>query len=190
MIAATLSSPRHSAIAVAAFLGVLIGTIVWSIMLDDRDLQSQFELKGQVMDRLRAQTGVTSRSDGPARFLATDMVIAAPTDTLAASDLQKKVLEFLEKAGGSVHSIQAEITHEVAEDGLRRLNAQITFDSSAQTLQKVLFSLETAVPFIFVDSLNVQPMPASASSTNVGARIRVTLVASSYWKSLPTATKP
>jgi Type II secretion system (T2SS), protein M subtype b len=190
MIATPLSSPRQSLVALTAFLGVLIGTVVWSIMLDNSGLQSQFELKSQMMDRLRAPTGVGSRNNGSARFLAADMVNAASTDTLAASGLHKRILAFLDEAGGSVHSIQAEVTNDVVEGGLRRLNAQITFDSSVETLQKLLFALETAVPFIFVDSLVVQPVLASTTSTNVGDRLRVTLVASSYWKASATATKP
>jgi len=118
------------------------------------------------------------------------MVISAPTDTLAASELHKKVLEFLDDAGGSVHSIQAEVTNEVVDDGLRRLTVQTTFDSSTSALQKVLFGLETAVPFIFVDSMVVQPTTTSAAGTNVGDRLRTTLVVSSYWKALAATTKP
>jgi hypothetical protein len=190
MIATALSSPRQSLIAVGAFFGILVGTIAWTIVLDNGDLQSQFELKTQVMDRLRVQTAVTSPSDGSARFLAADMVIAAPSDTLAASDLHKKILKALDDAGGTVHSIQAEVTNGVAEDGLRRLNVQATFDSSGETLQEVLFVLETAVPFIFVDSMVVQSAPTAASSTLVGERLRVTLVATSYWKAPAGAAKP
>jgi len=184
--------PRQSLISVAAFLGILLATIAWGVnsMLVNNDLQSQFELKSQLMDRLRAQSGVASRNGGSARFLMSDMVISAPTDTLAASELHKKVLEFLDGAGGSVHSIQAEVTNEVVDDGLRRLTVQTTFDSSTGALQKVLFELETAVPFIFVDSMVVQPTTASAAGTNVGDRLRITLVVSSYWKALAATTKP
>ena len=189
MTAATLPASRQSIIAVTAFLGLLLATIVWAaaFSLMNKDLQSDFEAKSIVMERLRAQPGVSSRN-GSARFSANDMVMAAPTETLAASELQKMILAFVDEAGGAVHSIQAEVGNDVVADGLKHLNAQATFDSSVDALQKALFAIENAVPFIFVDSLVVQPALTSASS-NTDDRLKVTLVVSSYWKSFAAAVK-
>jgi len=62
--------PRQSMISVAAFLGILLATIAWGVnsMLVNNELQGQFELKSQLMDRLRAQSGVASRNGGSAVF--------------------------------------------------------------------------------------------------------------------------
>lgn len=78
-------------------------------------------------------------------------VISAPTETLAASELHRRILATLEGSGGAVHSIQAEATTDSIGEGLRRLNAQVAFDSSMESLQKILFRLETATPFVFVE---------------------------------------
>ena len=69
---------------------------------------------------------------------------------------------------------------------MRRLNAQITFDGSIGALQRVLFDLETAKPYVFIDSLNVQPTSAAARGPELGETLRVTLAASSYWKNFET----
>jgi len=172
------------------FIGLLLATIAWGIssVFINANLQNEFETKSRIMDSLRVQP-VVSRNFGADRFSAAEVVIAAPTDTLAASELHKKVLASVEDEGGIVHSIQAEVTNEVTGEGLRRINAQITFDSAMETVQKALFALESSVPFVFVDSITLQPAPTSATSGNVGDRLRVSLVVSSYWKTLDPPTK-
>jgi hypothetical protein len=146
------------------------------------DLQSQFDTKSSILDNLKgiALPNVSGKGESAATRLA---VISAPTETVAASELQKNILTSLEETGGSVRSIQAEATADAIGDGLRRLNAQTTFDSSMDSLQKILFELETALPFIFINSIVVQPAPTSAPGAKPWETLRVTLVASSYWKS-------
>jgi hypothetical protein len=190
MIAMTLSLPRQTLIAAGAFVGLLLATFAWGIssIFINANLQNEFETKSRIMDSLRVQP-VVSRNVGADRFTAAEVVIAAPTDTLAASELHKKVLASVEEEGGLVHSIQAEVTNEVTADGLRRISTQVTFDGAMETVQKALFALESSVPFVFVDSIALQPAPTSASGSNVGERLRVSLVVSSYWKTLDVPTR-
>ena len=183
MIAATLPLSRQTIVAAAAFVALLLATIVWgaSSMFFDGALQNEFEIKSRIMNSLRVQP-IISRNAASHQFTADEVVIAAPTDTLAASELHKKVLAAAEDEGGSVHSIQAEVTNNVTGDGQRQITAQITFDGSMDTVQKSLFALETSVPFIFVDSITLQPATTSANGGDVGGKLRVSLVVSSYWK--------
>ena len=181
-----LSLSRQVWVSVAAFFGLLFAVIVWGAMylVATRNLQAEFEAKSQALAVLKRQTlPKLSRSGNAVQPAVRADVISAPTETVAASELHKTILAALEQAGGAVHSIQAEATSDVIGDGLRRLNAQITFDGSIGALQKVLFHLETAVPFIFVDSLLVQPTATATAAAAPGGKLRVTLVASSYWKS-------
>jgi len=186
---ALLSLPRRALVAVAAFVGLALALILWVAvyLVATHDLQAEFEIKTRTLDVLRRQT--LPKLPGNASAVQPDAraaVISAPTETVAASELHKAILVSLERAGGAVHSIQAEATTDVIGDGLRRLNAQLTFDGSIDALQKVLFDLETAVPYIFVDSLLVQPAATATSGTQGGETLRVTLVTSSYWKSFET----
>jgi general secretion pathway protein M len=183
--AAPISS-RWALAAAVGFFALLLLVVVWTVayLLLARDLQDEFEAKRQTLDILRRQTVSTFSAGGKIVQPTTrEGVISAPTGTIAASELHKTVLASLEQAGSAVRSIQAEATAESFGEGLRRLNAQITFDGSIVALQRILFDLETAKPFIFVDSLHVQPSSSGARGTEPGEMLRVTLVASSYWKS-------
>ena len=182
-----LTFSRQALVAVAAFVGLLLAVIVWTLVYlsTARELQIEFETKSQALALLKRQTLPKLSAGGNAvQPAARDAVISAPTETVAASELHKAILATLEQAGGTVHSIQAEATNDLTDDGLRRLNAQMTFDGSMVSLQKVLFALETAIPFIFIDALSVQLAATPTPGSKLGQMLRVTLVASSYWKSI------
>jgi general secretion pathway protein M len=184
------SFSRQAVFSIAAFVALVLGAVIWSVvyLIEMRDLQAEYDIKSQSLDTLKRQTMPKLPGGGNVTQLpAHAAVIAAPTETIAASELQKAVLALLERAGGVVHTIQAEATGDVTADGLRRLNTQITFDGSMDALQKVLFDLETAIPFIFVDSVLVQPTATAAPGAKIGETLRVTLVASSYWKGLDSS---
>ena len=184
------SFSRQAVLSVVVFAALVFAMVVWSVayLVEMRDLQAEFNVKTESLDALERQTVPKVPGGGNVLQLpARAAVIAAPTETVAASELQKAVLALLEHAGGVVHTIQAEATSDVTGEGLRRLNTQITFDGSMDALQKVLFDLETAIPFVFVDSVLVQPTATAAPGAKVGETLRVTLVASSYWKGLDTS---
>jgi len=185
MITAPLSLLRQSVFAVSGFLGLLLFALSWGVLfwLANSNLQSQFEAKTQALDDLKRQTGALRANDNSVPVATRLTVIAAPTETIAASDLQKKLLALIEQAGGTAHSIQAEVTNDTVGGGLRRITAVIVFDGSIEALQKILFTLETAKPFIFTDAMTVQPAPTSTTSIKAGDMVRVTLGTSSYWKS-------
>jgi Type II secretion system (T2SS), protein M subtype b len=171
--------------AVAAFLGLLLLTIFLGVgyLITNRDLQDEFETKTRMLETLTLRARQTVSAGGnPAQVTTESAVIAGSTETVAASELQRSILTAVQDSGGSVHSIQAEVTTDKVDDGLRRLSAQTTFDSSLVSLQKALFGLETKIPFIFIESISVQPAPISVSGATTEL-LRVTIVASSYWKS-------
>ncbi len=109
--------------------------------------------------------------------------ISAPTETIAASDLQKRLLEVAAASAVIVHSIQAQVGAEATPQQLRRITAELTFDGKIESLQQFLFEVETNVPFIFVDTVRAQPLPTHAKKGLEDITLRVTLTASSNWKS-------
>jgi general secretion pathway protein M len=174
---------RHALIAVSGFFGLLFSLILIGAVSASRnnELQAEFENKSRILGSLGGQVPSNSRKLG--RQPTGLNSISAPTETVAASQLHQMILTSLQEVGGVVHSIQAEPTTDTIGDGLRRLNAQISFDSSIAALQKLLFHLETTTPFVFIDSIVVQSSPTGGStSTTREVLLRVTLVTSSYWK--------
>jgi hypothetical protein len=176
---------RQSIFAASGLLGMLLFAASWGVVsvTTNGQLQRDLETKTHTLDDLKEQVDAL-RGKGSSVPLSTRLTtIAAPTETIAASDLHKKILASIQQAAGSVHSIQAEVTNDATAAGLRRLTAVIAFDGSIDVLQKVLFALETATPFIFVDAMTVQPAQTSSTTGKIGETVRVTLNASSYWRS-------
>jgi len=185
MTAASTSPTGQSLAAVAAFFGLVLATLLVgaAFLLANHNMQDEFETKTRMLESLQRQALPSAgANEAPVQAAARVAAISAPSETIAASELQKDILACLKDAGGAVHSIHAEATSDTIGDGLKRLNAQITFDGSINALQKVLFTLESGTPYIVVDSLVVQPTSTSAPGTKAGETLRVTLVASSYWK--------
>ena len=148
MITTQLSSRRQVLCAVAAFFGLILAVLVGSSTLfeTNADLQSQFDTKSRILDSLRDKALPQSAIDGKTAGLTPQSTAtSALTETIAASELQKTIVGSLERAGGAVHSIQAAATTDSIGNGLRRLNAQINFDGSTDTLQKFLFYLRDRV---------------------------------------------
>ena len=176
---------RQSIVAIGVFFGVLIAACAWglSFVVANHRMQSEFEAKSQILDDLRHRAVINRANDGRIAEDTRGAAISAPTETLAASDLHRRILATLESGGGAVHSIQAEATTETIGEGLRRVNAQVAFDSSIDSLQQILFHLETAIPFVFVEldcrPVDTDPCPRPKN----GDLLRITLSVSSYWKS-------
>lgn len=117
-------------------------------------------------------------------------VIVAQSKSLAASVMQKEILSLITAAGISLQSIQVEPASEADSSGDRRLNAQFTCESSLESLQRLLFWIETDQPFIFIDSLQMQPVSTAGGAVRPGNVLRIALVASSYWKEPSTVAPP
>src|SRR5262249_36161108 len=128
------ATPGHAGAAVAAFVLLGLAAVLWGAAFASLDagVRDEIEAKGQLLAMLDRQAAARAKA-GPgtgSSRLQDVAAISAPTETVAASALQKQILERLEATGGSVQSVQAEPVKDAASDGLRRLVAQLTFDSS------------------------------------------------------------
>lgn len=178
------AASRHARFAVAAYAASLatVAMLGASLAFGNLELQGEHAAKVQLLDGLR-RTGVDGGTKAPTPA-AQSAALQAATETLAASELQKQIVDRLRTAGAFAQSVQAEPMREAAAvDGLQRLTAKLTFDGSIATLQRLLFDLETGLPFMFVDTLAVQPTSVSTAGAGAEDRLRVTLVMSAYWTS-------
>jgi general secretion pathway protein M len=164
-----------------------VALLIWAGVFSaiNGNLEVEIDGKSQLLESLqRRATSATVGTDKAGATAAQFAAISAPTETVAASTLQQYLLDGLEQAGGAVQSVQAEPGRETTAQGLHRVTAQIVFDGSTDTLQNLLFELETGTPYVFVDTLSAQPAAASdGAAANVSELLRVTLVVSSYWTS-------
>ena len=182
-----LTVSRRAWQATALLFACLLFVFVWVFLFSfwNLQLEAQFDAKTRMLEGLRRQ-GVTQVGMGE-KVDTKVAAVSAPTETIAASSLQQYILNKLETQGESVHSIQTESSRDGPE-GLQRLNAQLTFESSINSLQQLLFELETGTPFLFVDGLSMQPSHAQ-SGGRPWDRLRVSLAVSAYWAKVETGSQ-
>jgi type II secretion system (T2SS) protein M len=184
-----LGAGRSSLWATLSYVAILLALIAWVAGSDAayRDLQASYDLKSEMLDALKERSLTAPANSASASVDFDKATIWAPSETVAASALQRYLLERLERAGGVVQSVQAEAKSETVPPGFQRLSAQLGFDASITALQGFLFEIETGLPLVFVDSLAVQPAPAVQPDAQVGDRVRVALTVTSYWKTVEKA---
>jgi general secretion pathway protein M len=185
------ATPSHAVLAAAAYVLALLATMAWGTvsLTGQDDLRGEIAQKSRLLAELTRRAAAEAPAPGRAGARQSGSAIAAPTETIAASELQKRILERVESAGGVVHSVQAEPVKDAAVDGLRRVVAQLSFDSSTTGLQSLLFDLETGAPFMFVDTLVVQPAAPSTLGARAADKLRVNLSTTGYWSAGPNSNK-
>jgi hypothetical protein len=168
----------------AGFFGLVLTFALYanSYLSMNADLQNQFLTKSRLLEGLNRQTAANPDAPKEGGKNSRAEAISAATGTLAASEIQNTMVDLIEQAGGVLHSIQAQVTTDDGGEGLKRLKTQVIFDASNEALQKVLFKLETAKPYSFIDSLVVQPSQSVGSAQPGWEILRITLDASSYWR--------
>lgn len=95
----------------------------------------------------RAIQGVREDARTAAYFLP-----SAPP-ALVAADLQQRVKSLVEGSGGDLLSVQA--LPVIEEGGVVRVTVGVTSQGNMIALQKTLYGLESQVPLLFVDNLEV-----------------------------------
>lgn len=175
---------RQSLQSTLVYTAVVVITVAWVAVNHAayRELQALYDVKSEMLASLKRK----ALSDaGDSTTPVTDLdaaTVRAPSETVAASALQRYLLERLGSAGGTVQSVQAEARRETLPPGLQRLSAQLAFDASIPALQRFLFDVETGLPLAFVDSLAAQPAPTAQPGVRTGDKVRVALTVTSYWK--------
>jgi general secretion pathway protein M len=183
MNTSTLVSSRQRRISVALYAAIAFLVFFWAVMFSsiNGSLQVEIEAKSQLLEGMQRRGGSEKRGADAAQFA----VISAPSETVAASTLQQYLLDRLEQAGGSVQRVQAATGRDAKSDGMRRITAEIEFDTSNDALQHLLFDLETGTPFVFVDTLSTKPAsPSGTAKMGINPEVlHSSLIVSSYWSS-------
>ena len=84
--------------------------------------------------------------------------LSGATDALAAAALQARVTTLVEGSGATLLSVQTLTTTE--DRGLRRVAIRLQLTAEIAPLVRVLHGLETGIPLLFVDNLEVQSQAA------------------------------
>lgn len=145
----------------ALLLLLLLAAIGWRLALApawqawQADAQALSEQR-DALARLRALAASRARyeaalAEADRTFDVSEGLMAAPSGTLAAADLQQQVKALVEQAGGMLLSVQPIDAQQAGPFARIGLNVRIV--TSTDALQQVLHALESSVPIVVIDEL-------------------------------------
>ncbi|HTO85829.1 MAG TPA: type II secretion system protein GspM [Methylomirabilota bacterium] len=111
--------------------------------------------------------------------------LAGGTDALAAAQLQGRLKTLVESSGGTIGSMQTLPT--VSEQDLKRVAIRLEMSAPLLPLLRVLQGLETGVPLLFVDNMDVQSRLIQLGGTDDAQQEPVLAVGFDVYGYLPPA---
>jgi general secretion pathway protein M len=173
---------RRQALALAAYVGVVLGLLAASLWL-------VVDLGGKAAEVAAAQTrldqlsersrGSLSASPGPNAGVSGSPFLDAQTITIAGAALQQRVEAAVAKAGGALMSSQVDLDGPDAKNGFVGLTASV--EVSQPAVQTILYDIEAGMPYLFVDKLSIQS-PEVFGEPESG-RMRMTIGVVGQWRS-------
>lgn len=127
-----------------------------------------------VLARLETRVHARSEARGTGRSAVApdEAFLAAPTAGLAGAELEAYVARLADQHAVLVSfGTQAQ----APEDGADAVRIEASLEVGLGALQVLLYQLETGTPYVFVDSISVRPVTASATGGAENAPLRVTL---------------
>jgi general secretion pathway protein M len=164
-----------------AALIMSLGVITWLALASLAGDYADYTAAADLLDRIEGRklaSGPSGLASGPAG----SPFLEGRTVTVAGAALQQRVVAAVRDAGGTVLSSQVDLQGSQAKQGYISLSANCEVGQGA--LQKLLYDLESGMPFLFIDQLVVQ-MPQSGSGLGVeteAARMRVQIDVSGRWQ--------
>jgi hypothetical protein len=144
-------------------------------------LQARFSAAHELATRsdLLSRLEARSRSDAAHRrpgVAPAAAFVSAPTQGLAGARLQA----YLQKVMDANHGVLVSSGTEPAKGDSIRLRA--TFDTDLRSLQALLYQLESATPYVFVESINIALPAADTHRPVADPLLRTTLTLRAVWR--------
>jgi general secretion pathway protein M len=174
---------REQMISIAVLcLLLLVGAFTMGLSLQARsdaayELAERREALSHLAARARSATDARARTTTTAPAAA---FLDAGTVGLAAAQLQT----YLSQVAASQQAIVISYGVEPArrEDSPDSIRVQATLEVSQKSLQGLLYQLESATPYVFVDSLAVQTPSTAGQRGAQDANLRLTLSLRALWR--------
>lgn len=141
--------------AAAALAAVIVALPLWlahrhyNEALDDMDRRlTRYERLAAARPTLESKLEAVRAMDSRKYFLK------ASAASLSSAEMQERVRQFVEAAGGRIVSVQL---GQPRDDGrFRQVSVTLQLNANTQALRKILLALESSEPYVFVDSLMVR----------------------------------
>jgi general secretion pathway protein M len=145
------------------------------------DTARELGMRGALLSELEARAAVRNNARLKSGAVApATAFLAAPTQGLASAQLQA----YLQSVADTNHAVLISSGMEQArhEDQADSIRLQATLDANLQSLQALLYQLESRTPYVFVDSLNIQIPGVDAQHVVEDPLLRVTLGLRAVWR--------
>jgi general secretion pathway protein M len=178
-----LKFDRAHVISIAALAAVLLSCILAvgvSIGVRAAALQ-ELEERQQTLSRL--QTQAATRPEGANRLIAgrapAAAFLEAQTAGLASAELQTYIARLAAAQQATLTSSAVEQAGRV--DSADTIRVQVTLESNLSSLQAMLYRLESATPYVFVETLSLQSVNATERGVE-NPNLRLTLGVRALWR--------
>lgn len=165
--------------AAAVYAGIVVLLLLTSLssILDILDQRSAVAASAAMLAQLEghgppAAGGASANVAAPAG----SAFLEGATVTIAGAALLQRVAAAVTKVGGNVLSSQLDLQGTQSKAGFISMIASCEIEQPG--LQPLLYDLEAAMPFLFVDQLTVQAPTSSAGE----GKLRILLAVSGQWR--------
>jgi general secretion pathway protein M len=172
---------RRQALAVVAYIGVVIAFLAISLLLvvDLRDKAAEIAEAQTRLDQLSERSRPSLSSIASNAGVSGSPFLDGRTITIAGAALQQRIEAAVSKADGLLTSSQLELNGPDAKNGFVNLSASM--EVSQPALQTILYDIEAGMPYLFVDKLSIQS-PEVFGEPETG-RMRMTVGVVGQWRS-------
>ena len=159
---ATFKTPRANRAAALSLLALVVMVIIAAIAVPVYFAHEHYDSSNTKMSRLLgAYTALNQTRPRLLRSVevlrtkdAKKFYLKGATPALASAELQDIAKSIIETNGGRILSTQAMANKD--DSGYRQIAATMQMSMTIQNLRRVLYAMETKVPYLFVDSLIVR----------------------------------
>jgi general secretion pathway protein M len=174
---------RAHGVPLLGYTALIVGlaVITWLALASLARDYADYAAAADLLDRLEGR----KPSTGPSSFasgMSGSPFLEGRTVTIAGAALQQRVVAAVGAAGGNVLSSQVDLQGAQTKQGYVSLSANCEVGQGA--LQKLLYDLESGMPFLFIEQLVIQ-MPQSGGGAGVqteASRMRVQIDVSGQWQ--------
>ena len=165
----------------AVFYAGLVVTLLSVTAFEMTDLAERRQAVAAAADILSQLEGRTrspaKKADSDSSTVSGSPFLDDATVTVAGATLLQRVAGAVTHAGGNILSSQVELQGPKSKQGFVSVTASCELDQPA--LQQLLYDLESGMPFLYVDQLEVQ---APADAGTPGQKLRVLISVSGQWQ--------
>jgi general secretion pathway protein M len=167
-----------AAILYAALVIAFLATTALA-MMDMADRQQAVAASADILSQLERRAGPSAQTAGVAASpISGSPFLEDTTITVAGATLLQHLAGAVSRAGGTIVSSQVDLEGPLSNQ--RFISATASCELQQPALQQLLYDLETGMPFVYVDKLQVEA--PTAVTGKPGGPLHVSISVSAQWQ--------